>query len=125
MALAVNKLLLVEDDFDLREVLCDMFMSQGYQCDLADNGAHALELMSKNDYVCVVSDIKMPIKTGIDLVQDIEARNIKTPVFFITACNEYTDEYAYEKGASGLIYKPFSMDQIKEITNEFIDLLQD
>ncbi len=117
------KVLIVEDDGDLRDVLEEMLVDLNCQCVKAENGQKALELLKNQDFTCVISDIRMPKMDGMTLLEKMEQNQIETPVIMITGFNEYTDEIVVNKGGVAVIHKPFSYDQIKEIVEHYIEVL--
>ena len=82
MSNSIKKLLVVEDDKFLREMLVIVFEEEGYQLDAAVNGEEAWELLSKNDYALLITDMYMPKMNGLELVIKCQASfpEIKTIV---------------------------------------------
>ncbi len=117
------KILIVEDDGDLRDVLEEMLVDLDCHCVKAENGEKALQLLEKEDFTCVISDIRMPKMDGMTLLEKMDQSQIHTPVIMITGFNEYTDEIVVKQGGVAVIHKPFSYDQIKEIVEHYIELL--
>ena len=104
-----NRILIVEDETRLREVLCDYFTSRGDMPFQAENGAQALELINENEYDAVLLDIMMPELDGLSVCRAVRRTN-DVPIIFLTALSDEEDRLAgFELGADDYVTKPFSM----------------
>jgi len=104
-----KKILVVDDDELLRQLLANDFVRRGYDVTQAGDGAQALELLGRQKFDLVISDVKMPRLGGVELLTAIRRRPEEIPVFmFITGFSELTLEDAYHKGANALFSKPFN-----------------
>ena len=104
-----SKILIVEDEAKLREVLCDYFRSKGDQPEEAEDGLRALELLKERDYDAVLLDIMMPELDGLSVCRAIR-RNNDVPIIFLTALSDEEDKLlGYELGADDYVTKPFTM----------------
>lgn len=117
------KILLVEDDNDLREILEENLQELGCECVAAKDGLEALDLLRNNDYTSIISDIRMPNMDGMDMLKTMRNEGINTPVIFITGYSEYSEEMIDSAGGVTVIHKPFSFEQITEIVEGYIELL--
>src|SRR5512137_1554989 len=102
-----HRILIVDDESSLREVLSIMLHREGYQVDTAIDGAQAATRLRDHAYDLVISDIKMPRMTGLELLRHIKERSPETVVLMITAFS--TTEEAVEamkQGAYDYITKP-------------------
>ena len=104
-------ILVVDDSKSMREIIAFTINSKGYEYELADNGAMAIELARKKHFDIILTDINMPEMDGFTLTQ--ECRKLKgyehTPILIITT--EYSAEMKLkgrEVGATGWITKPFN-----------------
>ena len=103
------KILIVEDEARLREVLCDYFASKGERPYEADNGLQALELMEETTFDAVLLDIMMPGLDGRAVCRAVRRTN-DVPIIFLTALSDEEDKLlGYELGADDYVTKPFSM----------------
>jgi len=103
------KILIVEDEKNLREVLCDYFRSKGEIPFEAGNGIQALSLIEANEYDAVLLDIMMPKLDGLSVCRAVRKTN-DIPIIFLTALSDEEDKLlGYELGADDYITKPFSM----------------
>lgn len=104
-----NKILIVEDDARLREVLCDYFRSRGDMPEEAGNGLAALEKLAECEFDAVLLDIMMPELDGLSVCRAVRRRS-DVPIIFLTALSDEDDKLlGYELGADDYVTKPFSM----------------
>ena len=104
-----NKILIVEDEAKLREVLCDYFISKGDQPFEAPNGVCALELLQEYEFDAVLLDIMMPGLDGLTVCRAVRREN-DVPIVFLTALSDEEDKLlGYELGADDYVTKPFSL----------------
>lgn len=105
--------LLADDDESLRRVLQFQLVEAGYKVVPVNNGADALDAFIQNEIDCVVTDLRMPQLSGLDLLARLKAVNAETPVIVITAFGEVeTAVAAMRAGAFDYITKPFNRDEI-------------
>lgn len=113
---AVNKtktVLLADDDESLRRVLEFQLTEAGYRVLAAGDGASALELFTRNETDCVITDLRMPGLSGLDLLERLKIIKQEIPVIVITAFGEVeTAVAAMRAGAFDYITKPFNRDEI-------------
>ncbi len=106
-------ILLADDDDNLRRVLEFQLSEAGYEVRAAADGAEAFEIFTNNDFDCVITDLRMPKLSGLELLEKIKAVNTETPVIVITAFGEVeTAVSAMKAGAFDYINKPFNRDEI-------------
>ena len=106
-------ILLADDDANLRRVLEFQLTEAGYLVSTASDGAEAFEMFSENDFDCVITDLRMPKLSGLELLEKIKAENSEIPVIVITAFGEVeTAVAAMKSGAYDYINKPFNRDEI-------------
>jgi two-component system OmpR family response regulator len=108
-----TRLLLVDDDRSLSMLLKEYLEAKDYQCDLFHNGFDAFEAFKKNDYSLCVLDVRMPMKSGLQLAEEIQSINPKIPFLFLSGQTEKEDRIkGLEAGADDYIVKPFSMQEV-------------
>ena len=102
------KLLIVDDEKNIREVVREYSSLNGYESDEAENGLEAVELVKSNRYDCVILDIMMPILDGFSACKQI--RQIQdVPVIMLSARQEEYDKlFGFELGVVDYVIKPFS-----------------
>ena len=77
------RLLLVDDDPNMQRMVALFLNKKNYNLEIAGNGRKALDLLDKNKYELIISDMQMPLMDGLELLQNIQAKEIKTPVILI------------------------------------------
>lgn len=107
------KILLAEDTKDLNKVLCAVLEHEGYTVDPVFDGEEAIEHIERDSYDCLIFDIMMPKKDGIEALKEVRAKNILTPVLMLTAKAEIDDRVAgLDAGADDYLTKPFAMKEL-------------
>jgi len=111
-----GRILVVEDDFDISNLLRIYFDSQGYEVAIAPNGNEALELCRRNMPSVIVLDIQLPDIDGYEVCRRLRG-NMRTshiPILFLTQRDERSDKIAgLELGADDYITKPFDIEELK------------
>lgn len=103
------KVLIVEDEGKLRDVLCDYFISRQDVPVGAQDGVQALELIEEQDFDAVLLDIMMPGLDGFGVCRAVR-RKSDVPIVFLTALSDEDDKLkGYELGADDYVTKPFTM----------------
>lgn len=106
---AGKRLLIVDDDADMRSLLAEYFRRLGFQVVEFESGAAALEPATTGKFDCFIFDVSMPEMTGFDLLKRIRARGVQTPALFLTAHDALDYKVAgYESGGDDYLAKPFS-----------------
>ncbi len=108
-----QRVLIVEDDDITREILVSMLVSRGFACDQASNGQQALEMLGAGEYDVVVTDISMPLMTGIELMEKSAELNLRASFIIITAyASLETALEALRKGAYDYLLKPLNFEDV-------------
>ena len=103
------KILIVDDEPRIRELIREHLQYAGYVCEEAGDGSAALSLLSGGGFDLVILDVMMPFMDGMTCLREMRARHINTPVIILTARGEEYDKLAgLEGGADDYVVKPFS-----------------
>ncbi|HEY8226875.1 MAG TPA: response regulator transcription factor [Pyrinomonadaceae bacterium] len=106
---AGKRLLIADDDSDMRVLLAEYFRRLGFQVDERESGQAALEAAIAGRFDCFIFDVSMPGMSGFDLLKRVRDRGIQTPALFLTAHDALSDKVAgFEAGADDYLAKPFS-----------------
>lgn len=106
-------ILVVDDENDLRDIVASEFDFMGAKVFQAENISVAQKLFQEHNIDLIVSDIRMPGGTGIDLLENLKKRDVENPpVILITGFADITVEDAFDKGAEALMSKPFKLDDL-------------
>ena len=107
------KILLAEDDANIRLGLVATLESDGYAVTAASDGAQALKLFPQEKFDLVLLDIMMPKASGYDVCRELRARGARVPVLFLTAKGEEIDKVVGLKlGADDYVTKPFGVHEL-------------
>jgi putative nucleotidyltransferase with HDIG domain len=108
------RILIVDDEEAIREVVSNLLESKGYQCFAVENGQKGAEYVQQNPVDLVMSDMMMPVMGGLDLLQVIRATDRDLPpVIMVTATHDVSKALeAIRGGAYDYILKPFEKDQL-------------
>jgi len=108
-----HKLLVVDDDAAMRQMLASLFRERGYPVEEAASADEALERTRETEFDAVLSDIKMPGKTGIEMVGELRRIRPATPVVLMTAFGSIDSAVeAMRAGAFDYITKPFEPEAV-------------
>lgn len=115
------KILVIDDDPSIRNMLAIVLKKNGYDVTSKESGKTGLEKLKKESFDLIISDIKMPDINGIELLKKIKAINPEIPVIMITAFASANDAVeAMKLGAEDYVTKPFNLDELKIIINRAI-----
>ena len=107
-----NKILIVADDPNIREVLQVLLSSEGFDVTTADGGEEALQKQKDLDPDLVILDIMMPEMDGVEVCARIRSRSA-VPILFLTAKSQVSDKVdAYTSGGDDYLVKPFSQTEL-------------
>ena len=116
------RILVVDDEKVIREILADFLDHEGYIVHTVEDGAEALKELHRRSYNLVISDLKMPNMTGLELIQKISEESL--PVLTVIMTGFGTVETAIEamkKGAYDYILKPFKIEEVVHVVERGLD----
>ncbi|UYO61766.1 response regulator transcription factor [Acetobacterium wieringae] len=107
------RILFVEDEKKITDVLQELCKIQNIDCDIANDGEEGLLFALNPIYDVIVLDIMLPIKSGIEILQQIRDQGINTPVLMLTAKGTIDDKVkGLDLGADDYLIKPFSAKEL-------------
>lgn len=110
-----NKILIVDDDAEIRKVISIYLENEGFETYKAENGQEALKMIEENKVDLVLLDIMMPGMNGLEVCMKIRENNVM-PIIFLSAKSEDMDKIqGLTSGADDYITKPFSALEKKEL----------
>jgi two-component system response regulator PilR (NtrC family) len=119
------RILVVDDEADLRELLEITLLKMGLDVDSADCLARARDYLEQHDYALVLTDMRLPDGFGIELVQEINFRFRNTPIAVITAFGSADNAVAALKaGAFDYLSKPVALNQLRSMVQAALRLNQ-
>ena len=107
------KILVVEDEFYIKELICKKLQEAGYETVCSINGKEALEEFENKYFDLIITDIMMPIIDGNRFVKTVRQTNKDIPIIMLTALNMYSDkEKGFNSGADDYMVKPVNMKEM-------------
>ena len=108
-----QRILLVEDEVKLGQIIKDQFTRNGYKVDLALNATDATKQFYYHAYSLIILDINLPFKSGLELCKEFRVKNKKVPILMLTAIGEVNEKViAFDSGADDYLVKPFHFDEL-------------
>ena len=121
----MKKILIIDDEVDILNMLKKMMNRAGYDVEIADNGAVGLELFRKHSADLVITDIIMPEKEGLEIIREMKRIKPELKIIAISGGGRISAESYLETakmfGADHAFQKPFSLSEIVGAVRELID----
>ena len=121
----MKKILIVDDELSVREMVAEMLANNTTQVFLAENGIQALQILADENINLVVTDIVMPKENGIDLIMDIKKSYPVIPVVAMSGGGGIEGRFNYLEiaklvGANQILEKPFSAETLRTIVADLM-----
>jgi two-component system, NtrC family, response regulator AtoC len=117
----MHRILIVDDELNMRLVLKAMLTKEGYEVFVAEDGLAALNVLKTTDIATIVTDLKMPRLDGMGLLNRVAKEYPSIPIIIITAYGTVnTAVDALKKGAFDYITKPFDQDDLRNVIRKAI-----
>jgi len=119
--LADKSVLVADDEPVIRQTITDVLRKHGCEVDSARDGNEAICMIEQHHYDVVLSDIKLPYKTGYQIFAAVKGGQPHVPVIFMTAFGydpHHSIVRAHQEGLAGVLYKPFKVDQLLNMIRE-------
>lgn len=112
----MSNILVVDDEQPVLEFIALVLADSGHQTMLASNGKHALELLEKERPDLVISDVMMPLMSGVELCQQLKgaAATAAIPVILMTSAGQ---RITAEAGPDGFLAKPFDLNVLEALVD--------
>lgn len=115
----MNRILIVEDEEDQRELYATELIEEGYEVDQASDGKEAVQMVTDNEYDLVILDIRMPQMDGIETLGKILSYKKKTPIIIYTAYANYKSNFMTWT-ANAYLTKSSNLNELKDKVREII-----
>jgi DNA-binding response OmpR family regulator len=116
------RILFAEDDDSIRNIVVRMLIEEGFDIEAVDDGTDAIELLQKKTYDLVLLDIRMPIKTGLDVLEFMRTKNLRTRTIMATAVDDVAVAIQTLKlGANDFVTKPYSIELLVDCIHKVLD----
>lgn len=113
------RILVIDDEADVRELLRDILSDAGHEVDIACNGSEGIEMFKKQSYDLVLTDLGMPVMSGWEVAEKVKRINKNVPIALVTGWNVVLDDAAMNSsGINLIIQKPFQVDQVLNLVQE-------
>ena len=113
------RIMIIEDDEEMRSLLKDFLEEEGLETDSVNNGADALGKLSKDHFDLVLTDIRMPGLTGLDILPRIRRLKPETPIIVMTAYgSDDVRRRSLERGATIYLEKPIHLTKLRTVIRE-------
>lgn len=115
-------ILIVEDDEGIRQIMQAKLFKEGFNVSVAANGLHALQILrSGQNFDLILSDLKMPGKTGLELLTEVRKLNINSPFVMLTGFADRSKIMAAKaQGARDILVKPIKHQELLKKINEYL-----
>lgn len=118
----MEKILVVDDDHDLRSTIVDALQSSGFQVDEASNGNEAIDKVMASRFDIAIIDMVMPRLTGLELLSEIKKKSPRTKIIIMTAFATIDNAVeAIKRGASDYLKKPFRLWELLSVVNRTLE----
>jgi len=119
-----KKILIVDDEPDLREILAFYLEDMGFQVSQASGGNPAKETLNNERFDLIVSDVKMPDGSGLELLKHVhgEEDGLKIRTIMVTGFSEISQEGLIAQGAYKVLIKPIEWDSLRPIIEEALKI---
>jgi DNA-binding response OmpR family regulator len=112
----MSKLLIVDDEIDIREFAKSFFQKRGVDVLTASGGRAAIDLIEKENPTLVLLDVRMQEMTGIEVLRELRVKNNSSKIIMVTGVEEEeTVGEANKLGVIGYIHKPLVLDELEKI----------
>ncbi len=106
-------ILIIDDEIDLLEKLCQVLKREQYTIETASDGKEGLEKIFNDSYDLILLDVMLPHINGLEILKEIRATGIATPVLMLTAKGDIDDKVkGLDLGADDYLAKPFSVAEL-------------
>jgi len=114
-----HKVLIVDDEVDLRRVIRKEFELDDFVVLEASNGAETLELLARQKVDLIISDVRMPVLSGMELLKAIREKNPRDPlVILMSGFADFGENEAVRSGALAMVAKPVDMEGLLRMSAE-------
>jgi len=120
---ATRRILVVEDNKSIQDILCVILRSMGFEVALAKNGLEGLAVFLESSFDMVLTDLQMPIMDGSRMAHFIKEMSPETPVILLTGADMETVKDKVKNGpVDSVIFKPFKIDDFQNTVQGALEL---
>jgi CheY-like chemotaxis protein len=116
-----ERILVIEDDEEMSALLKDVIEEEGYKTASVNNGSEAFHRLAKESFDLIITDVRMPGLTGLDILPGIKRLQPKAPIIVITAFgSEEVQRKALERGADAYLEKPIHFPKLRTLIYDLV-----
>jgi len=114
-----KRILIIEDDEEMRSLLKDVIEEEGYEAESVEKGTYAFRKVMTKSFAVIITDVRMPGFSGLDILPGLRKLQPETPIIVITAFgSEEVHRKALERGASAYLEKPIRMEELRTLIHD-------
>ena len=117
----MKKVLVIDDEEFIRDLVRDFLELKNIQCDEAENASRALDKFSQNHYDLVLLDVNLGKSSAAEVIVELRKVRADAPILLLTGDPNYSPDYSAQIGPDGIIYKPFQVDPFIENVTKFLE----
>jgi CheY-like chemotaxis protein len=117
-----STILVVDDEPGIRTMMQFELAQQGHRVLIADSGVTALEVLKAEKVDLILTDMRMPVMDGLDLVIQVRKTDPKLPIILMTGFVEDRVQKVRQYNLAGTLNKPFTIDQLSELINKTLSV---
>jgi len=118
----MEKILIIDDEKSIVELLTMVFKKEGYEVKSSLSAPKAIELIDKEDFSLILTDIRLPQMSGMDILKYVKEKKPEMPVIMITAFGTIKQAVeAFKRGAIDYVVKPFDMGELKLVVAQGLE----
>ncbi len=115
-----KRVLLVDDELEILDLLCDEIKEMGYEAHTADNAQIALTKVQNNSYDLLITDFSMPGVSGIELIREMRKLGFNFPVILMLTATKLNPQLLKDLNVSCTLSKPFDYNTLQEKVKELL-----
>lgn len=115
---ANKRILIVDDDAEATEIVARYLTKLGFLYESVFCGAEAMEKMKSGAFDAVISDVRMPFGSGIDLLREMHAEQVRIPIILMSADEEGVKAQAKALGADAFVSKPLRIESLRDVMTQ-------
>src|SRR5580700_5164046 len=112
--MSTARILLVEDETNLRRTVTDLLRSDGYSVESSGDGIEAQDLAMSQNFDLIILDVMLPSRNGFDVCRHLRKNGVNTPILMLTARSELTNKVqGFKAGSDDYLTKPFETPELQ------------
>ncbi len=116
-----GRILIIEDDEEMRSLLEDYLEEEGFEINSVGNGSEAFRILVREIFDVVITDIRMPGLTGLEIIPGVRKLQPETSIIVITAIgSEEVHQKAIQRGADSYLEKPLRFQELGRMIHELL-----